>query len=129
MYIYYPSNASVYTRQVAGGQITEQFIGVLPDQIIILSSSVFPAAATGFKANSSISHTTFGTNTNTVADYVSANSYPFFVQAINIVGTAGQFSGDYISFVAFHTSLTAAESALFYSSIQALRQNLGGGYI
>ena len=36
--IYYPSNASVYTRQVNGG-LVEQIIGLTPDTIFIFSTS------------------------------------------------------------------------------------------
>jgi len=36
--VYYPSNASVYTRQVAGG-LTEQTIGLTPDTIFIFTTS------------------------------------------------------------------------------------------
>jgi hypothetical protein len=36
--VYYPSNASVYTRQVAGG-LTEQTIGLTPNTIFVFSTS------------------------------------------------------------------------------------------
>lgn len=48
MYIYYPSNAVVYIRQVGGGQVTEQYISYAPNQIIIISGSYPPIAATNF---------------------------------------------------------------------------------
>ncbi len=38
--IYYPSAAGVITRQVSGGQLTEQFIDVTPNQVIVLSGSI-----------------------------------------------------------------------------------------
>ena len=80
-----------------------------------------------YKANSSIGHTTFGTNTNTTGNYLS--TYTWFVQAVNNVGSAVQYSSLPISFCAFHASVTAAQSEIFYNLIQTLRQNLGGGYI
>ena len=49
MYIYYPSNATVYVRQVGGpNAVTEQWIGSGPDSVIIISGSA-PSykAATG----------------------------------------------------------------------------------
>jgi hypothetical protein len=48
MIIYYPTDATVYTRQVGGQGITEQFISYAPDQVIIISGSTQPSASTLF---------------------------------------------------------------------------------
>ena len=42
--IYYPASAVTYVRRVSGGQMIEQYIGVAPDQIIVLSGSTVGAA-------------------------------------------------------------------------------------
>ena len=39
--IYYPTTAVVQQRQVSGSTLTEQFIGVLPDQILVFTGSTF----------------------------------------------------------------------------------------
>lgn len=49
MYIYYPSNAAVYVRQVGGpDRVTEQWIGAGPDQVIIISGSYPPTSSMYF---------------------------------------------------------------------------------
>jgi hypothetical protein len=49
MYIYYPSNAKVYVRQVYGPNlITEQWIGAGPDQVIVISGSYPPSSSMDF---------------------------------------------------------------------------------
>jgi hypothetical protein len=60
MYIYYPSNAVVYTRQVGGpNMVTEQWIGSGPDSVIIISGSYPPTASTAFiSASYAIVYTT-----------------------------------------------------------------------
>jgi hypothetical protein len=84
---------------------------------------------TFYKANSSIGHTTFGSSAFNVSDHYAGNANPFFVQALNSNGGAVQESGDLVSFLAIHTSLTAGESATFYGLVQALRTALGGGFL
>jgi hypothetical protein len=49
MYIYYPTQAQTYVRQVGGpNAITEQWIGYGPDQVIVISGSFPPTASTMF---------------------------------------------------------------------------------
>lgn len=121
LYCDFPIEAAVACR-ITGGNTTGGYFCV---------SRTSAARVDLYKANSSIGHTTFGTNTYNLGpnDYITPNNYPFFCQAINLTGTAGQFSADYITFLAFHSSVTAGESATLYGLVQALRQQLGGGYV
>lgn len=46
--IYYPTDAQVFTRQVAGGQMIEMYIDVAPNQIIVISGSTPTTASIDF---------------------------------------------------------------------------------
>jgi len=45
--IYYPSNASVYTRIISGSGITELFINVAPDTVFFLTGSTYITSSFG----------------------------------------------------------------------------------
>lgn len=83
MYIYYPSNAATYIRQVGGpNMITEQWIGYGPDQVIIISGSYPPSASTAFISCSyAITYTTSMSLADT-ASYAKTASY-----SMNALGT------------------------------------------
>jgi hypothetical protein len=76
MYIYYPSNATVYVRQVGGpNAVTEQWISSGPDSVIILSGSYPPTASTAFiSASYAIMYTT-SMSLATTASYANTSSY------------------------------------------------------
>jgi hypothetical protein len=42
---------------------------------------------------------------------------------------ATSFSTNRLSFTAFHSGFSAADSSALYSAVQALRTALGGGYV
>ncbi len=79
-----------------------------------------------YAASSGVAHAQIG---------VSTTSTSLQVNALNLWAFAGNYptnptySSARVSFLAFHRGLTLAESAAFYAAIQALRQNLGGGYV
>lgn len=83
MYIYYPSNAVVYTRQVGGpDRVTEQWIGAGPDQVIIISGSYPPTASMYFiTASYAVDYAT-SQSLCTSASYAGTSSY-----SLNALGT------------------------------------------
>ena len=82
-----------------------------------------------FRATSAVPHASIGTNTNTCIDYIIPNNRPFFIYAVNINTSPGQYFNGTISFMSFHDSVTIGQSAILYSLVQTMRQQLGGGYI
>ena len=57
MHIYYPSNAVIYSRSVTGiSNVTEQYIGIQPDTVFVLSgSSLLSSSLSASYASSSLS--------------------------------------------------------------------------
>lgn len=54
--IYYPSNATIYTRNVSGSSLIEQNIGIAPDQIFVFSGSTnFTASLSASWSSQSLS--------------------------------------------------------------------------
>lgn len=83
-----------------------------------------------FIASSTKAHQQLALNSNVVPDELGAVNKEFYAWCFNNNGGTGlQFSARRNSFYAFHLGLTLAESAVFYSAVQALRVALGGGYV
>jgi len=72
--IYYPANAVTYVRRVLGGQMIEQYIGVAPDQIIILSGSTVGAAVDFITASYALTYEYMFTSSFSSQSYFSSQS-------------------------------------------------------
>ena len=79
-------------------------------------------------ASSTNTHAQTGTtDVNVVADGRAANNAHFYVFANNQSGPL-YFSSKRLSLTAFHDGLNTNESFAFFTAIQTLRTNLGGGF-
>lgn len=112
MYIYYPSNAAVYVRQVGGpDRVTEQWIGAGPDSVIIISGSYPPTASTAFiTASYAIIYTTSMSLADS-ASWAGTSSY-----SLNAMGTPSASYALTSSFLIPYTTTTGSLSASFNPS-------------
>lgn len=81
-----------------------------------------------YQANSGTPHALKAEQTAAKAVSLPAGLACFF-HATNFGGAAGAPSGKRISFGAIHTALDLAESEAFYTLIQQLRTDFGGGFV
>lgn len=84
---------------------------------------------TSYFANSTTAHGSLGTATGTVADNRSVLPYNVYFFCLNLGGSPYNPTNRRFSFFALHKGLVASESELFFSAIQQLRVEIGGGYI
>lgn len=82
-----------------------------------------------YRANSTTPHFQIAQSLNSAPAIQTGT--PMYVHArYNAASTlAYSWSPRTLSFVAFHTPLSLSDSSNFFNAIQALRQNLGGGYV
>lgn len=74
MHIYYPSDAVVYYKNTPiGGPVTEQYIGVQPDTIFVLSGS-----------------------TNFTSSLTASSALNIPIVAVNPTGSAGVYTGSMV---------------------------------
>lgn len=112
MYIYYPSNATVYTRQVGGpNMVTEQWINYGPDSVIIISGSFPPTASMYFiTASYAVSYAT-SQSLCTSASFSDTASY-----SLNAGLSPTSSYAATASFLNPLTSITSSLSASFHPS-------------
>lgn len=95
MYIYYPTSAQVYVRQVGGpDRVTEQWIGAGPDQVIIISGSYPPTSSMYFITASYAMTFAVSTSLADSASYAGTASY-----SLNALGTPSASYAETASFL------------------------------
>jgi len=80
-----------------------------------------------YYANSTTAHTAGTANTSTYNQFT--HTLELWVFAMNYPNNASFPSDIRLSFCACHNALTTAKSVLFYTAIQRMRQNIGGGWV
>ncbi len=133
----YTGSNAIYMAVNEGGN----FGGYLPSSANVISGttqgpgyySLNRVSSTDLRmyyAKSSSAHAQIGA-TGTTSDTTAFAAYNIYVFCQFLWNTGGTYGNSInrLSFVALHSGFSAAQSASFYSAVQALRTALGGGYV
>ena len=115
-------NMKVYSGTLYGG------VNMTGDSYAIATPGNFGMGFNLITRSSSSSYTFFWKNISAVKNIgTAATLLPFnmYLSALNIAGTAAQFGSRQLAFATIGEGLTDAESASFYTAVQAFQTSLG----